>query len=435
MDKNEEKTYQPQEDRILQGSAQGSSIVPAGLASSSDNGLSPTLPTNGPEHAIVEEVQGERRTDSLVPELPVTEKAEISEKKDVTLEMATKKKVGRNTLPEKSYRVGEDKDTETASTVSEGMAIECDEIRATKRKKSHSADRHSSEESEDEALKRAKVSRKHKIITDDPTTSLMLIKQSRSDPDLSIRPSEEDMRIVRMKKGYISKQKRLEIEEAKEEIAWEKVEENRRKKEERNKAEEERRKKEERIKAENNILAKINARPAAEKEYIGNMTASDLAAMALEYLEHVETIRTKCGTMQGALSGELKRRKISLDNMVKALQAKAEENGDPIFLKAKIDELIKKNRKEEKRKTKEINELKELVNGVMKENKEMKRELNLIREDIKRRDRKQDEIAEKKEVKKKSYQKKEEETYTYQNDEVRVNPTLYTSTSSMVMVQ
>lgn len=120
------------------------------------------------------------------------------------------------------------------------------------------------------------------------------------------------------------------------------------------------------------------------------------------------------------MSGELKRRKISLDNMVKALQAKAEENGDPVFIKAKIDELIKKNREEEKKKIKEINELKELVNGLMKENKEMKRELNLIREDLKRRDRKQYETAEKKEVKKKSYQKKEEETYTYQNDEVRV---------------
>lgn len=75
------------------------------------------------------------------------------------------------------------------------------------------------------------------------------------------------------------------------------------------------------------------------------MTASDLAAMALEYLDHVEIIRSKCGTMQGALSGELKRRKLSLDHIVRVLQAKAEEKGDPLFLRAKIEELLKKSRR------------------------------------------------------------------------------------------
>jgi len=140
----------------------------------------------------------------------------------------------------------------------------------------------------------------------------------------------------------------------KEEIAEKKREEAKTKREERAKIEEERRKKEERIKAETSILAKINTKSMDEKDYISNMTASDLAAMALEYLDHVEIIRTKCGTMQGALSGELKRRKISLDNMIRALQAKAEENGDPLFLRAKIEDLLKKNREEEEKRKREM---------------------------------------------------------------------------------
>lgn len=405
MDNQEEKSYQSQGDRIPQGSAHGFSIVPAEPASSSDNGLGSTLPTSDePEITIVEEVQDGGRANDLAPDVPATEK-------DATPTMASDKEVERKDFLEESSRAGEE--IETASMVSGGTAMECDEVRAAKRKKSRSTDRHSSEESEEEAFKRVKVSRRQRILTDEIFAHWPR-NQSRSDPDLSVRPSEEDVRIVKMKKGYISKQKRLEIEEAKEEIANKKREENRRKKEEKLKEEKDRRKREDRIKAENSILAKIKVKPAAEKDYIENMTASDVAAMALEYLEHVETIRTKCGTMQGALSGELKRRKISLDNMIKVLQAKAEENGDPIFLKAKIDELIKKNREEERRKSNEINELKEIVNTLKKENKEMKRELKLIKEDMKRREETQ--IVTRQE---------EAEVHTYRNDDDALENPVY----------
>lgn len=120
----------------------------------------------------------------------------------------------------------------------------------------------------------------------------------------------------------------MEIEEAKEEIV-----EGRRK--------EIRRKREEKIETEINIIVKIG-KSVDEREYIENMTASALAAMALEDLDHVEIIRSKCGTMQKALSGELKRKKLSLNSMVRVLQAKAEGKGDLQFLRAKIEELLKK---------------------------------------------------------------------------------------------
>jgi len=233
-----------------------------------------------------------------------------------------------NSPPEEVLQQIAEKDIETASAISGNVAMECEEFRATKRKKSHSTERQSSEESEDEILKRVKVSRRQRIFGKD--TSYLNKEQSRSNPDLLSRPPEEDPRIIKMKKGYISKQ-RLEIEEAKEEIVEKK-------------REEARKKKEDKAKIEAKIMAKINTKliNEREKDYINNMAASELAAMALEYLDHVEIIRTKCGTMQGALSGELKRRKLSLDNMIRALQAKAEESGDPLFLRAKIDELLKK---------------------------------------------------------------------------------------------
>lgn len=89
--------------------------------------------------------------------------------------------------------------------------MDCEEHRASKRKISHSAERYLSEESEDESLRRVKIIRRRRIFDDDVLLSRE--EQSRSNPDLSQRPSEEDSRIIKMKKGYISKHKRLEIEE------------------------------------------------------------------------------------------------------------------------------------------------------------------------------------------------------------------------------
>lgn len=369
---------------MTQGAARSSDTVPVGAVSSSDNGPGQALPASARlENTLAEE--------ALRDEEPVNKK-EMDMGNNIT-----------PVIPIEETDTNQIEAAETASTTSASAAMECDEYRATKRKISRSAERYSSEDSEDENLKRVKMVRRRRILDEE---------QSKSNPDLTHRPSEEEPRIMQIKKGYISKQKRLEIEEIKEEIADKKREEIRRKKEEKLKEEEEKRKKEERIKAEANILARIGTKPTDEREYIDNMTASDLAAMALEYLDHVETIRTKCGTMQGALSGELKRRKISLDSMIKALQAKAEENGDPLFLRAKIEELLKKNREEDERKKREISELKEVVANLARENKEMRKELKLIRESIERKGRTSSPIPRRKE----SYYIIEDKKDTYHKD-------------------
>lgn len=383
MDKQEEKILPAQGDRIPQGTAQGPSIVPAGPASSSYDGLDLVLPASTrPELTIAvinpKDDEEQKTCDAAKEETVVIIDPPIEKEENVVNEDPTKQVEEKEDDTEMSTYL-----IETASMDgSASVAMDCDEYRAAKRKISRSAERCLSDDSEEENLKRVKTNRRRRVISSvSPPKEI----QSRSNPDLTQRPSEEEPRIVKMKKGYISKQKRLEIEEAKEEIADKKREEIRRRREERIKEEDEKRKREERNKAEINVMARIGNKSQCEKDYVDNMAASDLAALALEYLDHIEVIRKKCGTMQGALSGELKRRKTSLDGMVRALQAKAEENGDPLFLRNKIEELLKKNREEDDRKKREISELKEIVTNLTKENKEMRRELKTIRESLERK--------------------------------------------------
>lgn len=71
--------------------------------------------------------------------------------------------------------------------------------------------------------------------------------------------------------------------------------------------------------------------------------------------------------------------------MVRTLHAKAEEKGDLQFLKAKIDEILKKNRTKEERRKREVSVLRDIVANLTKENKKMRKELRLIREFRKRK--------------------------------------------------
>lgn len=120
------------------------------------------------------------------------------------------------------------------------------------------------------------------------------------------------------------------------------------------------------------------------------MTASDISAQALEYLAVIEVIRSKCGRMQGGLSGELRRRIHGLEDFVRVLQTRAEAVGDPQALQLKIDELLreaKENRREEEKRKREISELQDTIKELLrKENKnirgEMQRSFKEIRESI-----------------------------------------------------
>lgn len=255
--------------------------------------------------------------------------------------------------------------------------MDIDELRGSKRKKLEGLSSEDSEE--DEIVFRG--ARKQRIISEDATSLNEKDEIQSADPiETECSPEEVNSRILEMSKGYISKNKALEIEDAKEVIETEKREENRRRKEDKKKAEELKKKKEEKKSiAEANILELLGKGKRIEEDYIENMTASDVASAALNYLERMDLIRVKCGTMKGSLSKELREMNESLAKIVRVLLAKAEEKGDPLFLKRKIEELIKKHRDEEEKRMKEVKKLSEIVTNLSKENKEMKREMEKIR--------------------------------------------------------
>ncbi|XP_025271030.1 golgin subfamily A member 6-like protein 22 [Camponotus floridanus] len=140
--------------------------------------------------------------------------------------------------------------------------------------------------------------------------------------------------------------------------------------------------------AEKKIMEATGVAPEhIDENLLLSMTASDISAQALEYLEHLEVIRVKSGRLQGGLSGELKKRKTCLEEMVRALQFKAESKNDPEFLKHKLGELmneIKKHKKEEEKRNREVSELRETINELRKENREMREELRRVREEVRR---------------------------------------------------
>ncbi|XP_025267964.1 uncharacterized protein LOC112639147 [Camponotus floridanus] len=142
--------------------------------------------------------------------------------------------------------------------------------------------------------------------------------------------------------------------------------------------------------AEQQIIQRTGKAPdAIEAELLQNMTVSDISALALEYIEAIEIIRTKSGRLQGGLSGELRRRTQGLSGFVRALQERAEHVGDPHALQIKIDELLqemKENKKEEERRKREISELQDTIKELRQENKsirlEMRRTFKEIRSSI-----------------------------------------------------
>lgn len=157
MDNQEETNLPAQRVRMTQGAARNSDIVPVGAVSSSDNGPSQALPASARlENTLAEE--------ALRGEEPVNKK-EMDKGNNIM-----------PVIPIEETDTNQIDGTETASTTSASAAMECDEHRATKRKISRSAERYSSEDSEDENLKRVKMVRRRRIFDE---------KQSKSNPDLT----------------------------------------------------------------------------------------------------------------------------------------------------------------------------------------------------------------------------------------------------------
>lgn len=105
------------------------------------------------------------------------------------------------------------------------------------------------------------------------------------------------------------------------------------------------------------------------------MNASDISEQALGYLKDVELFRVRSGRLQDGLSGELKKRTQCLEEIIRVLQYKAEDSGDPGVLRNKINELlgeIRKNKLEEKRK-REMEDLQEVIREQTRKQKHQRR--------------------------------------------------------------
>lgn len=144
--------------------------------------------------------------------------------------------------------------------------------------------------------------------------------------------------------------------------------------------------------AEQDILKKTGIAPEhIEEEVLKAMTAAEVCVQALEYISNIETIRTKCGRLQGGLSGELRKMSHGLGELVRELQFKAEAVGDPVSLKNKIDELVQEARKskkdrekEEDRRKQEKSEFLEIIAELKKENLEIRKENREIKAEMRR---------------------------------------------------
>jgi len=358
MDKKEKESYLIQGDRIPQDPAHDGCIVPAAAASSSCNGLGVGLPT-GPtlevapvvdkkDDATVQIESNELKTEAQELESGIAPMSQNSEARSLSAEEII-------VVENSSIQCDESKnleeqaldDTETASLMS--FSEDTERVRRpTKRKrernKPHIEDSNSSD-SDAKRIIKTKLRNRRTIADIDDN------KEVESTQDAMKSIEKLDIEIKRGAGRPKKKTKAVDPDEA-----------------------------------EKEILKKIGKAPEyVDRDLLKAMTASDICAQALEHTSHIEEIRTKCGRLQGGLSGELKKRILSIEEYIRVLQVKAETTGDPELLKYKINQLlgeIRKYKLEEQTRKREIEELTEIIKSLKKENKSIREEMRKIREEI-----------------------------------------------------
>lgn len=359
--------------RIHQGSAQGFGIVPAESASSSNNGLSIGLPT-GPTPEVAPVV--EEKEDTV--QLESNELENKSQELNVTVETPPSKKEAQSSSTEVIIAVEDSPTQDDESTLEDPQTIGDDTTsvmsfsedaeriqesirRKRKRNKFQAEDSYSS--GSEKAIKTKLRNRRVIIDTHDS-------KRIKSNQDTTKPMEKAD---IENKRGVGRPKKRTKAVDPEA--------------------------------AEKEVLKKTGKAPEQiDKDLLKAMTASDICAQALEYTSHIEEIRTKCGRLQGGLSGELKKRIIGIEEYIRALQVKAETTGDPELLKHKINQLlaeIRKHKLEEQIRRREMEELHDIIKSLKHENKNIREEMRKIREEISQ-EKERRTIEEKREVLNKS---------------------------------
>lgn len=383
-----------------QGSAHEPGIVPARPASSSDVGRSAVLTTGAaPESATVDNVE-KRQTVGLDCEIELLEKiikvdsqttglqaedppvvagpSQIVEAQPPQGESVSEKTcdageiVAQVTSGEDQRKPAPDEDRNEESCAE----MEWEKASTLKRKKARPHNNDSPTESEEDVMEKPKSKmRNRRILHEDEVNKGIRVYPS--NPDVSNLGTSDQA----SEKEDESKREKKKVGRPKKKIVAVDPDD-----------------------AERKVIARTGQAPEHFTEDVLNaMTASDLSAQALDYLEHIEVIRSKSGKLQGGLSGELRRRKQCLDDIVRALQYKAESKSDPEFLKHKISELqkeIKRNKMEEEKRKREVSELRDVIAELRKDNRVMREEMRKIKEEVARNSREKITSREEEEVNK-----------------------------------
>lgn len=85
----------------------------------------------------------------------------------------------------------------------------------------------------------------------------------------------------------------------------------------------------------------------------------------------------------------MRKRASCLEDIIRALQAKAETNEDPALLQHRIGELLEEiqtYKREEEKRRREISEMREIIRELKQENKNMRQEMKRIRESVERKE-------------------------------------------------
>lgn len=123
------------------------------------------------------------------------------------------------------------------------------------------------------------------------------------------------------------------------------------------------------------------------------LSAPEMGATAMEYLEDIEKIRIKCGNIKGDLSGIIKRRISKSKEIIKGLvkmiekEGNRQEGGEEVgFLKMRNKELkarLKEKERDNYNREKEIEQLHKVI-------KKLREELNVLKEKVTNIEKKKD---------------------------------------------
>jgi len=333
--------------RIIQGSADEPSIVPARPLSLSDEGLLAVLPTGAARELAT--VENPKKIYKEMKKIPANSKQESSKDPSEAYEANCSGAEPKNKGKEKEFKA----------------PMDIDKIGAQKRKKIIVSDDDDSDEIFNSSQKSSSSKRRATRDEEEEAESIDGSAECFTAPTSIIMSSDER----NVDYNSSAQDDRTEQEErTKEEVVKRKVGKPRK------------------IRRQALGLVELGAKEIKsdkedeETEKCDNMSVSTAGTLAIKWLEDVDLIRAKSRNIRGDLSGQMKKKLGKSKEVLKSLIKKAEYKGDIALIKKRNVELESKLRLQEsyqREKDKEIKILPAMLN-------EFKGEINMLKGKIKK---------------------------------------------------